>query len=142
MNPQVPIAVDEATGEWTVDGVPMILVPRHFFLNNHHAVESALGVDSYSKILFAAGHKSAYVWCEKEAKTHGLKGVEVFHHYMKRLSQRGWGQFTVEARVLWAEHSHAQPRAAPNHFSPFLVLIWIECFPEHPTSPHRPAIMD
>lgn len=97
MRPQVPIEVDSATGEWSVDGVPMILVPRHFFLNNHHAVESALGVEKYAEILFLAGHKSAYVWCEKEAKTHGLKGVEIFHHYMKRLSQRGWGQFRVEA---------------------------------------------
>jgi predicted hydrocarbon binding protein len=75
----------------------MILVPRHFFANNHIAVERELGVEKYSEILFAAGHKSAYVWCEMEAKTHGLKGVEVFHHYMKRLSQRGWAQFKVEA---------------------------------------------
>jgi predicted hydrocarbon binding protein len=97
LKPQVPIEVDDATGVWTVDGIPMILVPRHFFLNNHQAIESALGSQQYSELLFQAGHKSAYVWCEKEAATHRLKGVEVFHHYMKRLSQRGWGQFRVEA---------------------------------------------
>lgn len=97
MNPQVPIAVDEATGEWSVDGMPMILVPRHFFLNNHRAIESALGRERYAELLFHAGHKSAYVWCEQEAKTHGLAGVAVFHHYMKRLSQRGWGQFRAES---------------------------------------------
>ena len=97
MNPQVPIEVDAGTGQWSVDGVPMILVPRHFFVNNHVAVQEQLGVDKYADILFAAGHKSAYVWCEMEAKTHGLKGVEVFHHYMKRLSQRGWAQFKVES---------------------------------------------
>ena len=95
--PAVSIEVDEATGAWSVDGIPMILVPRHFLVNNHAAVEAALGVQKYSELLFGAGHKSAYVWCEKEARTHGLKGVEVFHHYMKRLSQRGWGQFRVEA---------------------------------------------
>jgi predicted hydrocarbon binding protein len=97
LKPAVPIEVDAATGEWSVDGIPMILVPRHFFLNNHLAIESALGIDKYSKLLFQAGHKSAYVWCEKEARTHGLKGIEVFHHYMKRLSQRGWGQFSIES---------------------------------------------
>ena len=96
MKPQVPIEVDAATGEWSVDGVPMILLPRHFFINNHLATEAALGLERYSEILFEAGHKSAYVWCEQEARTHGLDGVEVFHHYMKRLSQRGWGQFSVE----------------------------------------------
>jgi hypothetical protein len=95
--PQVPIDVDEATGVWRVDGMPMILVPRHFFVNNHAAVEEALGETRYAQQLFTAGHKSAYVWCEKEAKTHGLDGIAVFHHYMKRLSQRGWGQFRVEA---------------------------------------------
>jgi hypothetical protein len=95
--PQVPIEVDEASGVWSVDGMPMILVPRHFLVNNHAAIESALGEARYAEQLFAAGHKSAYVWCEKEAHTHGLKGVDVFHHYMKRLSQRGWGQFRVDS---------------------------------------------
>ena len=74
----------------------MILVPRHFFLNNHLAIESALGVEKYAQLLYDAGYTSAHTWCEKEAVTHGLKGIEVFHHYMKRLSQRGWAQFQVE----------------------------------------------
>jgi hypothetical protein len=95
--PRVPIEVDDASGVWSVDGMPMILVPRHFFVNNHVAIEAALGEERYAEQLFAAGHKSAYVWCEKEARTHGLGGIDVFHHYMKRLSQRGWGQFRVEA---------------------------------------------
>ena len=94
--PQIPIEVDDASGVWSVDGMPMILVPRHFFINNHVAVEAALGEPRYAQQLFDAGHKSAYVWCEREAKTHGLTGIAVFHHYMKRLSQRGWGQFHVE----------------------------------------------
>jgi len=110
LNPEVPIAVDEVTGEWSVDGVPMILVPRHFFLNNHLAVESALGRERYAELLFQAGHKSAYVWCEKEAKTHGLSGVSVFHHYMKRLSQRGWGQFKVESIDPTAGRARIQVR--------------------------------
>ena len=110
MKPEVPIEVDASTGEWSVDGVPMIFVPRHFFLNNHHALESALGVEKYAELLFDAGQKSAYVWCEKEAKTHRLKGVEVFHHYMKRLSQRGWGQFTVESIDPEAGRARVQVR--------------------------------
>lgn len=97
MQPQVPIEVDAATGEWSVDGIPMILVPRHFFLNNHLAIEEALGRERYAELLFHAGYKSAYTWCEKEARTHGLKGIAVFHHYMKRLSQRGWAQFEVKS---------------------------------------------
>ena len=95
--PALDIRVDDATGEWRVDGMPMILVPRHFLVNNHVASENALGVEAYAKHLHAAGYKSAWQWCEKETATHGLAGIDVFHHYMKRISQRGWGQFTVES---------------------------------------------
>ena len=106
MKPQIPIEVDEATGVWTTDGLPMVYVPRHFFVNNHTAIEAALGREKYAKLLYDAGYKSAYFWCASEAKTHGLAGLPVFEHYLKRLSQRGWGQFgfqTVDARSGAAE---------------------------------------
>ncbi|MFW6346663.1 MAG: DUF5943 domain-containing protein, partial [Halomonas sp.] len=77
--------------------LPMLYVPRHFFINNHVAVEEALGAETYAEILYHAGYKSAWYWCEKEAECHGLEGVDVFEHYMTRLSQRGWGHFIVEA---------------------------------------------
>ncbi len=92
-DPQVPIEVDAETGVWSTDGLPMLYVPRHFFVNNHLAVEAALGREVYGGSLYAAGYRSAYSWCEAEALTHGLSGMAVFHHYMKRLSQRGWGRF-------------------------------------------------
>lgn len=97
MQPQVPIEVDEATGVWTTDGLPMLYVPRHFFNNNHTAIEDALGREKYARLLYDAGYKSAYFWCASEAKTHGLSGLPVFEHYLKRLSQRGWGQFRFAA---------------------------------------------
>ena len=93
--PQVEIEVDEATGRWTVDGLPMILIPQHFFVNNHVAIENALGADEFGRVLAPAGYKSAYFWCEREAEYHKLAGVDVFLHYMRRLSQRGWAQFKV-----------------------------------------------
>jgi len=95
--PAFDIDIDESTGEWRVDGMPMILVPRHFLVNNHAAVEQAIGEAAYSKHLHEAGYKSAWVWCEKQATVHGIEGIAVFYHYMKRLSQRGWAQFSVEA---------------------------------------------
>jgi hypothetical protein len=94
-NPQVNIRVDDTTGRWFVDSLPMILVPQHFFLNNHYAVEAVLGPEKLAEVLRPAGHRSAYVWCEKEAAHHGMNGVDVFHHYMRRITQRGWGQFEV-----------------------------------------------
>ena len=94
--PGLPIEVDDETGTWTTDGLPMLYVPRHFFINNHIAVEEALGLEIYAKALYDAGYKSAWYWCEKEAVTHGLVGDDVFLHYMNRLSQRGWGMFETE----------------------------------------------
>ena len=93
--PQVDIQIDDATGRWSVDGLPMILVPQHFFLNNHYAVEAVLGAEKLEEVLRPAGHRSAYFWCEKEAAHHGTSGVEVFRLYLRRISQRGWGQFHI-----------------------------------------------
>ena len=94
--PQVDIQVDDVTGRWSVDGLPMILVPQHFLLNNHYAVEAVLGPEKLEEVLRPAGHRSAYFWCEKEAAHHhGMSGVEVFRLYMRRITQRGWGQFDI-----------------------------------------------
>lgn len=97
MKPQLPIDVNEATGVWTTDGLPMLYVPRHFFTNNHLAIEAALGRERYADQLYEAGYKSAYFWCAKEAATHQLSGMDVYEHYLKRLSQRGWGLFAFES---------------------------------------------
>ena len=95
-NLQVPIDVDPDTGIWRTDGLPMIYLPRHFLVNNHVAVEEALGRDAYRAILHKATEKSAIHWCRAESKTHGLDPEATFRHYFKRLSQRGWGQFSVD----------------------------------------------
>jgi predicted hydrocarbon binding protein len=94
MEPQLPISVDAETGVWTTDGLPMIYVPRHFFVNNHVEAEAAAGREVYAQSLYKAGHRSAHYWCEQESRTHGLHGMAVYEHYLKRLSQRGWGLFS------------------------------------------------
>src|SRR6478672_9501494 len=105
-SPQVPIDVDPETGIWRTDGLPMIYLPRHFLVNNHLAVEEALGLDAYRRILQAATEKSALHWCRSEAKTHGLAREAVFRHYFKRLSQRGWGQFSVAELDVAGRRGH------------------------------------
>jgi len=94
-SPQVPIDVDVETGIWRTDGLPMVYLPRHFLVNNHVAVEEALGRDAYRGILRVATEKSAIHWCRAEMKTHGLSAEATFRHYFTRLSQRGWGQFSI-----------------------------------------------
>ena len=95
--PQVPINVDPATGIWTTDGLPMIYMPRHFFVNYYTAMDEALGRDKHQAMLFAASHTSAVQWAEAQSKTRGLRDVAVFRHYLNRLSQRGWAQFTIDS---------------------------------------------
>ncbi len=63
--PQVPIDVDPETGVWSTDDLPMLFVPRHFLIDNHRAMEQALGAKAYGRHLHCAGHKSAYRWCRR-----------------------------------------------------------------------------
>jgi hypothetical protein len=95
--PQVPIDVDPDTGIWRTDGLPMIYLPRHFLVNMQKGIEAAIGADAYRQILYASSDLSAMQWCRAEAKTHGLTPVETFRHYLKRLSQRGYGQIDITA---------------------------------------------
>lgn len=111
MAPQLPIEVDEQTGIWSTDGLPMIYVPRHFFVNNHVEAEAAAGKDAYEASLYKAGHRSAWFWCSQEAKTHGLEGMAVYEHYLKRLSQRGWGLFSF----LEADPARGAARVQLDH---------------------------
>ncbi|MBB6408570.1 4-vinyl reductase [Mesorhizobium sangaii] len=97
MQPAVPIDVDEMSGIWRTDGLPMVYLPRHFLVNNHLAVEAALGRDVYRAILRTATAKSAIEWCEAQVQGKGLDPEATFHHYFQRLSQRGWGQFSIDA---------------------------------------------
>lgn len=95
-DPEVPITVDPTTGIWTTDGLAMIYMPRHFFVNYYTAMAGALGAERHNALLYQSSHKSAFSWSVAEAKTHGLRDVAVFRHYLKRLSQRGWGRFRIE----------------------------------------------
>jgi hypothetical protein len=92
----VPVRVDEETGVWSVDTFPMILVPRHYWGGIMEAVEERLGVEACAEIYFDATYKSADVWCEQEAITHSLDGIDVLRHYLARMSARGWGQFSLD----------------------------------------------
>ena len=114
MKPQLPIEVDEATGVWSTDGLPMLYVPRHFFVNNHAAIEAALGVEKYAPLVYDAGYASAHFWCASESQTHGLAPLATYEHYLKRLSQRGWGRFSFA--TIDAAHGTAQIRLEHSAF--------------------------
>lgn len=92
----VPVEVDPVSGQWSVDGLPMVLVPRHLITNNLRAVEEQLGYDASAALFRAPGYRSAQQWCEHQAAKHGLEGAAVVRKYLEHMSRRGWGRFTIE----------------------------------------------
>ena len=93
----VPVVIDPETAEWSVDGFPMLLIPRHYWVQIMSEIEGRIGVAAAESLYFEGTYKAAYVWCETEAVTHGLTGIEVFAHYLKRMTERGWGKLGIEA---------------------------------------------
>ncbi|MGA4816797.1 DUF5943 domain-containing protein [Pseudomonas aeruginosa] len=91
----------------------MLYVPATFLRQQPHGHRGSAGADAYAEILYKAGYKSAWHWCEKEAECHGLEGVAVFEHYMKRLSQRGWGLFEIERINLEEGTAESPPACTP-----------------------------
>ena len=96
MQPTVQIDVDEASGIWRTDGLPMVYVPRHFMVNMHKEIEQTLGRDAYGAMLDRSGTKSAFHWCERQAERLGASEHDVFALYLQRLSERGWGRFAIQ----------------------------------------------
>lgn len=91
--PAVDISVDPETGAWMTDGLPMLYVPRHFLMGVLETVRTAIGRDAADAYFYTAGHAAAERWCAAQAERLGLSGIAVFHFYMQRLSERGWGLF-------------------------------------------------
>lgn len=91
----VAVAVDETTGRWSVDGVPMVLVPQHLLTGVLTTAEEHAGTTSAADVMRAAGRSAARRWCEHQAVHQGLTGGDLVRHYLEQLSLRGWGRFTV-----------------------------------------------
>ena len=77
-DPSIPIEVDQNTGIWSTDGLTMIYMPRHFFLNTHFAAEDALTEDLYAEQLYTTGHKAAWDWSENEWINYYFKSFAFF----------------------------------------------------------------
>ncbi|MGH9205964.1 MAG: DUF5943 domain-containing protein [Acidimicrobiales bacterium] len=92
----VPVTVDPATGIWSVDGQAMLLVPRHFWVFMQMESERRFGIEATRAVCHEATYKAARLWCEREARTHGLAGLDVFRHYLDRMSRRGWARMAIE----------------------------------------------
>ncbi|MCQ6247794.1 4-vinyl reductase [Streptomyces malaysiensis] len=135
----IPVEVDPVSGQWSVDGLPMILVPRHLITNNLHAVEERIGYDASTTLFRAPGYHSAQQWCAHQAARHGLKGAAVVRHYLEHMSRRGWGRFTIEeldldrgrARVRLDDSALAARAVGPQRSACYMFAGWLEGAVDH-----------
>ena len=102
-DPQVPIDVDPATGIWTTDGLPMIYMPRHFFVNYYSAMDEALGREKHHAMLFAASHKSG-CYAKTAAPQGRLPRGETAQPLRIRLGKLGLNQCQLGLDLLLLFH--------------------------------------
>jgi predicted hydrocarbon binding protein len=77
-----------------LDTVPMILMPRWFFVGIMKRVVSEAGLQLASKIYYAAGYEGAYNWSKVQIDK-GLRGLDIIKQYLGSMTYRGWGRFDI-----------------------------------------------
>jgi len=91
----VPVSVDERTGIWSVDSLPMILMPRHFWIFVKSEIESRLGFQEAETLFLKSGVPAARHWCKEAAKEKGIQGEELLQYYFSQRGKRGMGLFSL-----------------------------------------------
>ncbi len=92
----VPVQVDEERVAWSVDGVPVLLVPRRLWVTIQKAVEEGLGMERARALFRDTGQRTAHAWCQQQGEHFGLTGAALFEHYMRSASRRGYGRLIPE----------------------------------------------
>jgi predicted hydrocarbon binding protein len=87
--------------EWTEDDrlmlgpVPMVLLPRWFFVGIMRRVVRDAGSDVAARVYADAGFEGAYNWARVQLAA-GLSGRAVMEQYLGSMTCRGWGRFEIE----------------------------------------------
>jgi hypothetical protein len=85
------------TGSLTVNGLPMVLMPRHFFRYIMREVHKAVSPEVFRKIYWQAGFDGAIAFCDSYQKSHGCTPLEAVRGYLDEMSIRGWGHFSIQS---------------------------------------------
>jgi hypothetical protein len=85
----------DSYGALTLNGQHMILLPRHFFRDILDQVSAVAGPEAFRRIFHRAGHDGALTFCRRFQEYHGCTPREAVDGYLKEMSLRGWGQFTI-----------------------------------------------
>lgn len=88
--------------------VPMLLMPRWFFVAIKKQVETLAGREVSRKVYYEAGYEGATKWAKTQMKELGLTGRAVMEQYLGSASVRGWGR--VEILEFDAERAYGRFR--------------------------------
>jgi len=91
-----------------LDTVPMVLMPRWFFVAIKKQVEELSGDDISKQVYYNAGYEGATLWARTQIKEAGLSGKAIMEQYLGSASMRGWGRFTIMSFEMDEGKGHFQ----------------------------------
>jgi hypothetical protein len=86
-----------STGRLSLNGLPMVLMPRHFFRYILREVHRAVPAEVFQKIYWHAGYDGAVSFCESFRKSHSCSPQEAVVGYLAEMSIRGWGHYSIQS---------------------------------------------
>ena len=96
----VSVLVDSSTGAWSVNGQPMVLIPRHFLVFTQMEFENEIGIEATRRIIEAATYRAVKTWCHREADRNSMKGATILQHYLEQVKRRGLGRYEISSMDL------------------------------------------
>jgi hypothetical protein len=84
-------------GNLTLNGLQMVLMPRHFFRYIMREVHKAVTAEVFHKIYWQAGFDGAVAFCDSYQRNHGCSPLEAVRGYLDEMSIRGWGHFSIQS---------------------------------------------
>ena len=83
------------SGSLILNGQVMILIPRHFFRYILREVKAVAGAEAFRRIFEKAGFDGAVTFCRRFREIYACTPREAIEGYLKEMSLRGWGHFTI-----------------------------------------------
>lgn len=84
-------------GDLSLNGLPMVLMPRHFFRYILREVNKAVSPEVFRKIYWQAGYDGAVSFCQAFQRSHNCTPREAVQGYLDEMSIRGWGHFSIQS---------------------------------------------
>ncbi len=85
-------------GEFSVIGVPAIILSAETFVNLQKDAEKILGIDGAAVLFYEAGKNAGMRWIDRFSKEWGLEDKKFIEAVANFYAELGWGKFNFEER--------------------------------------------